>query len=106
MGCVSLPAREVTPLRRASAAVGCKLATCQSRHWPTRASLGRANYCSQEQTRPEIQLTMIRFFGGNYGKNFRCILTFYTSYETLKKQQFRYIIRFQVKLLEDSLFEF
>ena len=45
-------------------------------------------------------------FGGNCGKTVGWIFTFYSSYETLKQWQLRYIIRFYVRLLEDSFIEF
>ena len=44
--------------------------------------------------------------GGNCRKTFQWIFLFYSSYETLKKGQFRYINRLYVRLLKDSLIEF
>ena len=44
--------------------------------------------------------------GGNCRKKFQWIFMFYSSYETLKKGQFRYINRLYVRLLKDSLIEF
>ena len=45
-------------------------------------------------------------FSANFGKTVLWSFMFYSLYETLKKWQFRYIIRFYVRLLEDSLIEF
>merc|ERR1712215_499571 len=45
-------------------------------------------------------------FSTNFGKTVLLSFRFYSLYETLKKWQFRYIIRFYVRLFEDSLIEF
>ena len=42
----------------------------------------------------------------NFGKTVLMSFRFYSLYETLKKWQFRYIIRFYVRSFEDSLIEF